>query len=125
MDTTSTLTIAYMNVRGQTGLDIAKQLQIENFLKYYKIDILNCQEINILEDSFSSCDLVTSSYNIISNNAQNKYGTCCFVANIYNPDNIKTDTNGRIITFNIENITFCNVYLHSGSDHVMRNGREN
>ena len=125
MDTPSTLTIAYMNVRGQTGLDIAKQLQIENFLKSFKIDIFNCQEINILEDSFSNCDHINSSYNLISNNAENKYGTCCFIANDYNVDNIKTDTNGRTIAFNIENITFCNVYLHSGSNHVMKNGREN
>ena len=93
MDTTSTITIAYMNVRGQTGLDIAKQLQIENFLKSFKIDILNCQEINILEDSFSNCDHINSSYNLISNNAENKYGTCCFISNDYNVDNIKTDTN--------------------------------
>jgi hypothetical protein len=27
---TTTLTLAYMNIRGQTGLDQAKQLQIES-----------------------------------------------------------------------------------------------
>ena len=27
--------------------------------------------------------------------------------------------------FNAENITLCNVYLHSGSDQVMKNIREN
>ena len=64
-----------MNIRGQTGLDVSKQLQIENFIKSYRIDILNCQEINVLEDSFSQCEYITSSYNIITNNAQNKYGT--------------------------------------------------
>ena len=48
-DTDRTINIAFMNVRGQTGLDFAKQLQIENFLRTYKIDILNCQEINIIE----------------------------------------------------------------------------
>ena len=40
-------------------------------------------------------------------------------------ENVKLDTNGRIIAFNIENITFCNVYLPSGSDPIMKNGREN
>ena len=124
-DTDKTINIAFMNVRGQTGLDFAKQLQIENFLKTYKIDILNCQEINIIEDSFSNCEYVTSTYNIISNNAQNKYGTCCLVSSNYTTENVKTDVNGRVITFNIENITFCNVYMHSGSDPIMRNGREN
>ena len=121
----TTLTIAYMNVRGQTGLDLVKQLQIENFIKSYKVDILNCQEINILEDSFNDCNHITSSFNIVSNNAQNKYGTCCIISNNFTPENIKTDTNGRIIAFNIENVTFCNVYLPSGSDQTMKNGREN
>ena len=27
------ITVAYMNIRGQTGLDFAKQVQIEHFLK--------------------------------------------------------------------------------------------
>ena len=123
--TDTTLTIAYMNIRGQTGLDISKQLQIEHFTKSYKIDILNCQEINIIEDSFSNCNYINSSYNIISNNAQNKYGTCCLVSNNFKTENIKTDTNGRIIAFNIENVAFCNIYLPSGSDSVMKNSREN
>ena len=114
-----------MNIRGQTGLDEAKQLQIEHFIKSYKIDILNCQEINILEESFSNCNFITSSYDIITNNAQNKYGTCCLVSNNFTTENIKLDTNGRIIAFDIENITFCNVYLPSGSDPIMKNSREN
>ena len=54
----TTLTIAYMNIRGQTGLDVSKQLQIENFIKSYRIDILNCQEINVLENSFSQCEYI-------------------------------------------------------------------
>ena len=114
-----------MNVRGQTGLDLVKQLQIEHFLKSYRIDILNCQEINISEDSFTSCDYVTSAYNILTNNAQNKYGTCSFVSNSYQTSNVKTDTNGRVLAFDVDNLTLCNVYLHSGTDQVMKNGREN
>ena len=43
-----------MNIHGQTGLDESKQVQIENFIKSYKIDILNCQEINIDENSFKN-----------------------------------------------------------------------
>ena len=77
MDSNNTITLAYMNIRGQNGLDETKQVKIENFIKSYKIDILNCQEINISEDSFSNCTFITSSYDIITNNAQNKYGTCC------------------------------------------------
>ena len=70
MDSSNTLTLAYMNIRGQTGLDETKQVQIESFIKSYKIDILNCQEINISENSFSSCNFITSSYDIITNNAR-------------------------------------------------------
>ena len=114
-----------MNVHGQSGMNIAKQVQIENFLRTYRIDILNCQEINISSESFESCELINSSYNIIANNASNKYGTCCFVSNNLQPENIKFDTNGRIIVFNLENITFGNVYLPSGNDPAIRNNREN
>ena len=120
----STLTIAFMNIRGQTGLNISKQIQIENFIKSYKVDILNCQEINISDETFSTCNLISSQYDIISNNAENKYGTCCLVSNNLVAENIKCDTNGREIAFNIGQITFCNVYLPSGNDPVMRNSRE-
>ena len=125
MDGNSTLTLAYMNIRVQSGLDEAKQLQIENFIKSYNIDILNCQEINIAEDSFDNCNFISSSYDIITNNAQNKYGTCCIVSNNLITENVKLDTNGRVIAFNIGNITFCNVYLPSGTDPLMKNSREN
>ena len=119
------LTLAYMNIRGQTGLNVTKQVQIEQFLKTYNIDLLNCQEINIDSDSFQDCHFINSTYSIISNNASNKYGTCSFVSSDLQPDNIKFDTNGRAILFNIDNVTFGNVYLPSGNDPSMRNSREN
>ena len=119
------ITVAYMNIRGQTGLDTVKQVQIEHFIKFYNLDILNCQEINILSDSFEHCDYINSSVNIISNDESNKYGTCSFFSNSFQAENIKSDTNGRAIIFDIENITFGNVYLPSGNDPVMRSNREN
>ena len=114
-----------MNILGQTGLGSAKQVQIEHFLKFYNVDILNCKKINILSDTFENCDFISSSYQIISNNASNKYGTCCFVTNNFQVENIKYDTSGRVIVFDIENITFGNIYLPSGNDPTMRNNREN
>ena len=114
-----------MNIRGQTGLNDAKQLQIEHFIKFHGVDILNCQEINIVDDSFQNCNFIKSSYDIIPNNASNKYGTCCLVANNLVTENIKKDTKGRIIAFDVENITFCNVYLPSGNDPIKKNSREN
>ena len=114
-----------MNIWGQTGLDLSKQVQIEHFLKFYKIDILNCQEINILKDSFSYSNYISSSYQLLSNNACNKYGTCSLVSNSLHLDNIKLDTNGRVILYNIGDTTFGNVYLPSGNSPTMRNNREN
>ena len=126
-DTTNNdhLNIAFMNTRGQTGLDLTKQAQIESFLKFHRIDILNCQETNVSEDTFSQSHSMTSSYEIISNNAINKYGTSCLISNNFTPKNIKMDTEGRIIKFDIENITFCNVYLPSGNDASTNLKREN
>ena len=48
------INIAFMNIHGQSSLDESKQVQIENFIKSYKIDILNCQEINMDENSFKN-----------------------------------------------------------------------
>ena len=119
------LTLAYINVRGQTGLEISKQVQIEHFLQVYNIDILNCQETNIVDSTFESCNFINSSYGIISNNASNKYGTACLVSNSLQPVNIKFDTSGRVIVFDIGEMTFANVYLPSGNDPAMRASREN
>ena len=54
------LSIGFMNIRGQTGLNVTKQVQIEQFLKTYNIDLLNCQEINIDSDSFQDCHFINS-----------------------------------------------------------------
>ena len=39
------LSIAYMNIHGQTDITTVKQLQIQHFIKYKNIDILHLQEI--------------------------------------------------------------------------------
>ena len=82
------LNIAYMNIQGQTGLDFSKQVQIEHFLKTYNIDILHCQEINVVSESFESCDFVLNNFTLISNNANNKYGTCSIISNCLQPTNV-------------------------------------
>ena len=87
-----TINIAFMNIKGQSGLDLAKQVQIEKFIQAYKIDILNCQEINIVDDSFEQCNYINSAFQILSNNAANKYGTCTLVRNEFEISNIKKDT---------------------------------
>ena len=122
---TGSLVIAYMNVRGQTGLDINKQVQIEKFLIMYKIDILMCQETHITSESFKSCGFISKNFEVISNNANSQYGTCCLIKNCFQTENVKCDTDGRVICFDIKNVTFCNVYLPSGNDSSIRDSREN
>ena len=75
------LTIAYINIHGQSRLTDAKQVQIEDFIKYNKIDVAHLQEIDICDETFSGCNFISSSFDIITNNAENKYGTASLVKN--------------------------------------------
>ena len=108
------LTIAYLNVHGQSNLTETKQVQIEDFLKFNKVDVAHLQEIEICDESFSSCNFISSTYNIISNNAANKYGTASLVKNVFITEDIKLDTSGRAIVFNLGELTLGNFYGHSG-----------
>ena len=69
-DIQNILTIAFVNIRGQSGLPVVKQLQIEAFAKYNNCDIINLQEAHIDSDTFSTCDFIQSSFNIIDNNSR-------------------------------------------------------
>ena len=119
------LTISYMNVHGQTKLPTVKQLQIEDFLKYNKIDILHLQESDLDPDSFSTCNFISSSFNIISNNSETKYGTASIIRSDLNFANVRCDTAGRAIVFDIGNTSFGNFYAQSGTDGQSRASREN
>ena len=81
MDTTAdkVLNIGYLNCRAQTGFNESKQLQIENFLKMYSLDILHLQETHIEENTFSQCSFILSNYEIIHNNSPTKYGTSSLI----------------------------------------------
>ena len=123
--TNKVLSIGFMNIRGQTGLTCAKQSQIESFILKEKLDILNLQEIHISDDSFSACNAISSSFNIISNNSISKYGTASIINSDLNPENVLLDSNGRAIIFAIGSITVGNLYLPSGTDAASRSSREN
>ena len=121
----NTVNIAYLNCRGQSGFNESKQIQIENFIKINDIDILHLQESHILEDSFSNCKFIMSSFNIIHNNSQTKYGTASLVKSSLPIEDVILHHSGRIILFNIGGITLGNVYLPSGTDGTSRASREN
>ena len=118
------LTIAYMNIHGQSKLTTVKQLQIQDFMKYNKIDILHMQECNIDSETFSVCDFISSSFNIISNNSENKFGTASLVRSDLIFENVRCDTAGRGIVFDISQVSFGNFYAHSGTDGPSRANRE-
>ena len=119
-----TINIAYLNTYGQSGMNLAKQAQLEHFLAFNKIDILNCQETNIDSDCFDSCDFISANYEVVVNNANNKYSTCCLINNQFQIQNLKMNTNGRVIVFDINEITFGNVYLQSGNEATLKHTRE-
>ena len=94
------LKIAYMNIQGQTNLPV----------KYKKIDILHIQEIEINDETFFDCNFLSTSYNILSNNSLNKYGTASLIRSDLLYTNVRCDTAGRAIIFDIGDVTFGNIY---------------
>lgn len=65
MEETNILSISYLNIRGQTGLPIQKQLQIENLLKYSQTDILHLQETDVDQNTFKECSYISSNFYVI------------------------------------------------------------
>ena len=104
---------------------ISKQLQLEDFINYNKIDITHLQETETCETTFSNCRFLSKTFNLYSNNAANKYGTSSLVKCEYSVENLKCDIAGRAIVFDIGNITFGNFYGHSGTDGRSRANRKN
>ena len=93
--------VAYLNCVGQTGMTLSKQLQIQDFLKHYNIDILHLQETFIEDDTFSTCSFISTNFIIIHNNSHNRYGTATLVKSSLTPDSIVLHESGRVILFNI------------------------
>ena len=118
------LNIAYVNTCGQTKLNESKQLQIEAFAKYKSIDILHLQETEVCDETFKNCNFLSSNYNVITNNSNTGYGTSTLIKSELNEENLRLDTEGRVIVFDVGGVTLANVYLPSGTDSKSRNLRE-
>ena len=99
------LTIAYLNVHGQTTFTESKQAQIEDYIKFNNIDIAHLQEI----DTFSKCNFISSSFNIYTNNVANMYGTASLVKSVLSVENVRCDTAGRALVFEVGDLTFGNL----------------
>ena len=113
-----------VNIRQQTGFKIAKQKQIENFILKNRLDICSFQEIDCDTETFSNCDFIASSFNLITNNSPNKFGTACLVKSDLEVQNLHFDSAGRVIIFDIADITIVSVYLPSGTSPEARTARE-
>ena len=120
----SYLTFGSLNICGQSGLNLVKQKQIEDFISSYRLDVLACQEINIADETFDQCRQIQQNYTIVRNNAINKYGTALLISNQINFDNLQCDTEGRIMAINIGATTILNGYLHCGNYRTMKMNRE-
>ena len=120
------LTVGSLNLRGQLTLGHSRILQLEDFVKQFKIDVLNLQETDLKDDVFEDKDFLFSNYELIINNSPKKFGTAVLIKNDLEYDNIKMDTEGRLISYDLTdlNITGCNIYLQCGADREARNSRE-
>ena len=116
--------VAYLNMHGQSNFSQAKQIQLEDFIKTNKVDIAHLQETEICDEVFSNCHFINSNFNILCNNASNKFGTSSLVKNEFCAENVQNDTQGRAIVFNIGELTFGNLYGPSGTDAHSRSERE-
>ena len=123
-DFKDSLIVGFMNIRGQSKMKIEKQLQIEEFLKHNKCDILHLQETNIEPETFSTCNYISNNYNILQNNSLSQYGTSSLVRSDFLVENIQCDSQGRVLIFDVGKMTFANLYLNSGTDAISRAGRE-
>ena len=119
------INILYLNIRGQTKFYLDKQLQLQETVKRLKCDIVQLQETHIEEDTFQNCDFIKNNFTVISNNSTTGYGTSSLIRNELKAENIIFDTEGRVIVFDINNITYCNVYMNAGTDNTSRASREN
>ena len=113
-----------MNSHGQSKLPTVNQLQIQDFIKYNKIDILQMQEIETDDETFAECEYLSSNHNLISNNSETKYGTASLIRSDLDYKNVRCDTSGRAIIFDIGGVRFGNFYADSGSDGASRASRE-
>ena len=102
------LVILYLNIYRQTKLPIEKQKQIEDMIKFYHCDIVHLQEIDIENSTFHDCPFINNNYTVISNNSLVIYGVASLVKNDFNIENVNFDTEGRLITFEINSMTFGN-----------------
>ena len=70
----------------------------------------------MLEDFFSSSDFISQNYDLIYNNAINKFGTAVLISTDIKYSNVRMDQKGRVIIYDLDDleITGANIYMQCG-----------
>ena len=120
------LKLAYINFKGQTGMVKQKLIQLETLIKAQRLDIINLQEVWVDSKIFLECPLINGNYQILTNNSRNNYGTSTLVSRNLKVDNVKIDSDGRVLIFDLPefNLTIGNTYLQCGSDSKSKRHRD-
>ena len=118
------MTVGFINIHGQTKLPQTKQNQIEYLVKEYNVDILHMQETQIDESAFENNPFIANNFNIIFNNSETGYGVCSLIHRKFSTKDELLHPSGRIIAFNIGDLTMTNIYLPSGAERTAKNLRE-
>ena len=85
---------------------------------------MHLQETNITEASFHYCPFINQNYNMIFQNNSSGFGVCSLVHKKLKISNEMIHPDGRLIMFDIGQVTHINLYLHSGQVLEAKNARE-
>ena len=82
------------------------------------------QETQIDESAFENNPFIANNFNIIFNNSETGYGVCSLINRKFSTKDVILHPSGRIIAFNIGDLTMTNIYLPSGAERTAKNLRE-
>ena len=82
------------------------------------------QETQIDESAFENNPFIANNFNIIFNNSETGYGVCSLINRKFSTKDELLHPSGRIIAFNIGDLTMTNIYLPSGAERTAKNLRE-
>ena len=82
------------------------------------------QETQIDESAFENNPFIANNFNIIFNNSETGYGVCSLIHRKFSTKDELLHPSGRIIAFNIGDLTMTNIYLPSGAERTAKNLRE-
>ena len=71
----------------------------------------------MLEDFFASSDFISQNYDLIYNNAINKFGMAVLISTEIKYSNVQMDQKGHVIVYDLNDleITGANIYMQCGS----------